>query len=297
MSSSATREVIVGDARIAYVEEGAGPPVLLLHGCPFASFVWRNVIPELSGSFRCVAPDLLGLGDTETPAGADWSLRAQAATVLGLLDRLGIDRVHVVGHDHGGAIAQLVASEHPGRVDRLVLCNAEAYDNWPSTEERPFLRATQLPALGTGVLWLWSRRPLLRLALATGRAVQDRSVLDREFLDTYIRANLGDRRRRAKTRRFLAGQLDPANNRVTLELLDGLRRFDHPTLLLWGAEDPHFGPEWAERLAHDMRAETRIELLPHTGHLVMEEQPQRVATLIREFLTTSQRVDTPARAG
>jgi pimeloyl-ACP methyl ester carboxylesterase len=297
MSSSATREVIVGDARIAYVEEGAGPPVLLLHGCPFASFVWRNVIPELSGSFRCVAPDLLGLGDTETPAGADWSLRAQAATVLGLLDCLGIDRVHMVGHDHGGAIAQLVASEHPGRVDRLVLCNAEAYDNWPSTEERPFLRATQLPALGTGVLWLWSRRPLLRWALATGRAVQDRSVLDREFLDAYIRANLGDRRRRAKTRRFLAGQLDPANNRVTLELLDGLRRFDHPTLLLWGAEDPHFGPEWAERLAHDMRAETRLELLPHTGHLVMEEQPQRVATLIREFLTASQRVDTPARAG
>jgi pimeloyl-ACP methyl ester carboxylesterase len=294
MSSSATREVIVGDARIAYVEEGAGPPVLLLHGCPFASFVWRNVIPELSGSFRCVAPDLLGLGDTETPAGADWSLRAQAATVLGLLDRLGIDRVHVVGHDHGGAIAQLVASEHPGRVDRLVLCNAEAYDNWPSTEERPFLRATQLPALGTGVLWLWSRRPLLRWTLATGRAVQDRSVLDREFLDAYIRTNLGDRRRRAKTRRFLAGQLDPANNRVTLELLDGLRRFDHPTLLLWGAEDPHFGPEWAERLAHDMRAETRLELLPHTGHLVMEEQPQRVATLIREFLTARRH---PARAG
>jgi pimeloyl-ACP methyl ester carboxylesterase len=89
------RHAQVGVHRIAFVEVGDGPPVLLLHGCPFSSFVWRHVVTELSSAFRCVAPDLLGLGDTETPAGADWSLPAQMAAMLGLLDRLGLERVAV----------------------------------------------------------------------------------------------------------------------------------------------------------------------------------------------------------
>jgi pimeloyl-ACP methyl ester carboxylesterase len=243
--SERKRFVGVGGARVAYYEEGHGEPLLLVHGCPFSSFIWRRVIALLSPRFRCLAPDLLGLGDTETPPHADWSLGAQAATIVGLLDALGVERCHVVGHDHGGAVAQLLAAEHPERIDRLVIANAEAYDNWPSREERPFVRATQLPLLGKAVLWAWSWRPLFRLTMATGKAVSDPGVLTPALLDGYVRANLSDRHRRAKTGRFLAGQLDPEHNRTTLELLDGLRRFDHPTLLLWATEDPHFGPSGA----------------------------------------------------
>jgi pimeloyl-ACP methyl ester carboxylesterase len=73
----------VGDARIAYRDDGAGPPVLLLHGCPFSSFVWRKIIPRLADQSRCVAPDLLGLGDTETVSDADWSLPAQESAPPG----------------------------------------------------------------------------------------------------------------------------------------------------------------------------------------------------------------------
>src|SRR5215207_4002905 len=161
----------VGEARVAYYEEGNGEPLLLLHGCPFSSYIWRKVIARLSSRYRCLAPDLLGLGDTETQEGTDWSLRAQAAMVIGFLDALGIERAHVVGHDHGGAIAQLLASKHPERVDRLVISNAEAYDNWPSEEERPFVRATQIPLLGDLVMWLYSRRIVFRRALREAKAV------------------------------------------------------------------------------------------------------------------------------
>ena len=159
----------VGSASVAYCDSGGdGPPLLLLHGCPFSKFVWRNVIHRLSDRFRCVAPDLLGLGNTETDAGADWSLPAQADAIIGLLDRLGLGRVAIVGHDQGGAIAQLIAIHHPDRVSALVLADAEAYDNWPSAEELPFIRVTQLPVIGPLVLWAWSRRPLFRwLALST----------------------------------------------------------------------------------------------------------------------------------
>src|SRR3972149_9789420 len=98
--SRAKKFVEVGDYRVAYYEEGDGDPLLLLHGCPFSSFIWRKVIPLLSGEYRCLAPDLLGLGDTEAPAAADWSLPAQAGMIIGFLDALGLQAVNIVGHDH-----------------------------------------------------------------------------------------------------------------------------------------------------------------------------------------------------
>jgi len=282
--SEKKRFVRVGEARVACYEEGDGEPLLLLHGCPFSSYIWRKVIAHLSSRYRCLAPDLLGLGDTETRHGADWSLRAQAAMVVGFLDALGIERAHVVGHDHGGALAQLLAAEHADRIDRLVISNAEAYDNWPSEEERPFVQATQIPILGDMVMWAYSRRPFFRLALREAKAVHDPKALTPELLDGYIRANLSDRRRRSKTKRFLAGQFNPENNRITMELLDGLRRFDRPTLLIWATEDPHFGPKWGERHYRDIPGAVRLELLPDTGHLVMEEKPEQFAALVGEFL-------------
>jgi pimeloyl-ACP methyl ester carboxylesterase len=286
--SAKKRFIQIGGARVAFFEEGLGPPLLLLHGCPFSSFVWRKVIPRLAPTYHCLAPDLLGLGDTETLWDADWSLRSQAAVVLGLLDQLGIERVHLVGHDHGGAIAQLLAAEHPDRIDRLVLSNVEAYDNWPSPTERPFVRVTQVPLLGDLVLWLWSQPALFRLTLLEAHAVHDATVLTPELLHGYIRANLSDVHRRGKTRRFLAGQLNSAHSRVTLELLPGLRRFDHPTLLIWGQDDPHFGPVWAERLRRDIPGVVGLELLPRTGHLLMEERPEHFAELVTAFLATRQ---------
>lgn len=274
----------LGDVRVAYSDEGSGPAVLLLHGCPFASFVWRHLIPQLVPTHRCIAPDLLGLGDTETPAGTDWSLWAQAETMLRLLDSLGIERAHVLGHDHGGALAQVLAANHPHRVDRLILTDAEAYDNWPSAEERPFARITQLPLVGDLVLWLWSRRSVLRATLVSAKAVHDARALSPEFVDLLVRANLSDRRRRGKTKRFIAEQFDARNNRVTLDVLEGLRRFDHPTLLIWAQNDAHFGPEWGERLRCEIPGAKRLELLPATGHLLMEERPEEFAALVRDFL-------------
>lgn len=283
VSDGARRVARLGDVLVAYHDEGSAPPVLLLHGCPCASFVWRRLLPQLAPTHRCIAPDLLGLGDTETPFGADWSLPAQAETMIRLLDSLGIQHAHVLEHDHGGAIAQVLAARHPTRLDRLVLTAAEAYDNWPSAVERPFVRITQLPLVGDLVLWLWSRRVVLRATLVQAKAVHDARALSAEFIDLLVRANLSDRHRRAKTKRFIAEQFDPQNIRVTQEILGGLRRFDHPTVLIWAENDAHFGVEWGERLCRDIPGAQRLELLPATGHLLMEEQPEKFAALVRDF--------------
>jgi len=204
-----------------------------------------------------------------------------------LLDRLGLARVAVVGHDQGGAIAQLIAIHHSERVSALVLADAEAYDNWPSADEMPFIRVTQMPVIGPLVLWAWSRRALFRWALAEGKAVYDRSVLTDVLVDGYIGANLATAHKRAKTRRFLATQLDGANQAHTRHLGDALRKIETPTLILWGEGDVHIPPDWARRLAADIPGATRVEILPATGHLLMEEQPDHVANLIRDFLTTT----------
>lgn len=274
-----------GEARVAYYEEGRGAPVLLLHGCPFSSFIWRQVIPQLSAYYRCLAPDLLGLGDTETPKDADWSLRAQATMIVDFLDALDIETAHIVGHDHGGAVAQLIGAEYSERINRLILSNAEAYDNWPSETERPFVKLTQIPVLGDIVMWLYARRSVFRFALREAKAVKDPSTLTAELLNGYIRANLSDAHRRSKTKRFLACQFDPENNRTTQEILDDLRHFDHPTLLLWGKDDVHFGVEWGQRLLEDIPGAVRLEVVKDAGHLLMEEKPGLFARHLLDFLS------------
>lgn len=205
---------------------------------------------------------------------------AQAETVLGLLDVLGLDDVAVVGHDQGGAVAEVIAARHPPRITRLVLADAEAYDNWPSAEELPFVRATQLPVLGRLVLWAWSRR-----ALASGKAAYDRSTLTDEVVDGYIAANLSARHR--KTRRYLGLRLDKANQQTTARVVDGLRRFNRSTLIVWRAEDVHFAPLWGDRLYRDIPSATRQERLPGVGHLLMEDRLEQLAEFLDEFLSES----------
>jgi pimeloyl-ACP methyl ester carboxylesterase len=143
------------------------------------------------------------------------------------------------------------------------------------------------------VLRAFGTRRVHRLLLSLGKAVHNKRVLDDELIDGYIRANASDPHRLGKTARFLAGQLDPANNRWTADAVDGLRRFDHPTLLLWAASDPHFGPLWAERLRDDIPGVVDLVLLPDTGHLLMEERPDDVALHLRSFLTAPAPIRTP----
>jgi pimeloyl-ACP methyl ester carboxylesterase len=164
-----------------------------------------------------------------------------------------------------------------------VLTNAEAYGNWPWRDERPFVRLMPVPLIGDAVLWAWARRPLFRLTLTTEGGARW-ACAHRRAARRLHRRQLAECHRRAKTKRSLTGQLDAEDNRVTLELLDGLRRFDHPTLLIWATEDPHFGPQWGERLLADILGATRLEHLPDSGHLLMEERPDTVVELIRELL-------------
>ena len=121
----------LGDVRVAYTDQGRGRPILLVHGIPTSSYLWRNVIRELDDEFRLIAPDLMGLGDTETPLDHRYDMEAQAEKLLELADGLGLTTFALVCHDQGGAAAQWLAVHNPERIDRFILTNCVGYDNWP----------------------------------------------------------------------------------------------------------------------------------------------------------------------
>ena len=126
------RRVRVPGGELAVVDAGdpEAPPVVLLSGGLTSSYVWRQLVPLLSPWMRVVAPDMLGTGESESPAGADLGLAAHATNVRALLGELGVERFALVGHGRGGGVAQLVAIE--GDVAALALIDSVAFDAWPS---------------------------------------------------------------------------------------------------------------------------------------------------------------------
>ena len=116
--------------RVHYVEEGSGQPLLLLHGNPTWSFLYRHMIPRLSGRFRCVAPDQLGFGLSERPPGFGYTPAEQAAAITELIRGLDLRDLIVMGHDWGGPVGLSAASSEPRRIAGLVLGNTWF---WPSS--------------------------------------------------------------------------------------------------------------------------------------------------------------------
>jgi pimeloyl-ACP methyl ester carboxylesterase len=280
--SQRKRYLDVGTRTVAYVEEGSGDPVLLLHGCPFHALEWQQVIPQLAGHYRVLAPDLPGLGDTPVRLDDDYRLPQIAQTIVDLLDTLGIDAAHVVGHDHGGATAMLLMDHHPDRFRSLVLTNAEAYDQWPSQPERKYLRLVVNP-LTSPLFKQALRMPALRREVLS-IAVHDPATLTGELAAALFRAHTATPARWQRLRRFLRWQLDPDHNRLTTQAIPAMRRFEPPTLLLWGRHDTNFGPELAERLAADIPGSVGAQYLEHSAHLPMLEEPAAYADALLAFL-------------
>ena len=142
------RTISAGGIDTNFHDVGTGNPVVLIHGSGpgvTAWANWRTVIPNLSGAFRVIAPDMVGFGYTARPADAVYSLDGWVKHALDFLDALGIERTHVVGNSFGGALALALAIRAPERIDRLVLMGSAglAFDLTPGLG-----RGMGLPAIG-----------------------------------------------------------------------------------------------------------------------------------------------------
>jgi 2-hydroxymuconate-semialdehyde hydrolase len=252
---------------LAYADEGDGPAVVLLHGFPTSSHLWRDLVPILAPRFRAIAPDLPGYGDSSKPSDPEaLTIRAQARAVRQLLNELEIEEFAVVGHDIGGGVAQLLALE--GGVRTMVLVDSVSFDSWP-IEGVKMLQAAEPDSADQELV-----RGIVEVALSTGMAHPD--LLSAEDRDEYLRPWLADPPALLRAARGIDG--------VGLTGAEGrLAEVDPRVLVVWGEDDPFQPAELAERLGERIPGAT-VALLPDCSHLVTEDAPQAVLPLISEYL-------------
>jgi 2-hydroxymuconate-semialdehyde hydrolase len=254
--------------RMAYVDMGDGRPVVLLHGFPTNSLLWQREAMLLASRLRVIVPDLLGYGASEKPEDADISAPAQARYVSDLVHHCGIERFAVVGHDLGGAVAQLLALG--GRVEALVLLDTGPADRSPIAGVRA-LQAARPDQESPGFV-----EEVVRLAL--DRGIARASATNDALLDGFIRPWRADPAALFRAARGLDG-----GGPVGLET--ELSALDIPVFIVWGEEDPYFPPDVGERLG-ELIPGSMVALLPGCSHFVNLDAPQTVGPLIFEFLRT-----------
>ncbi|KAI1029829.1 hypothetical protein LB503_008138 [Fusarium chuoi] len=130
-----TENALIKGSRVAYGVYGTGKPVVLIHGTPSSSLIWRNIAPKLvDGGYKVHVFDLLGFGLSERPwdSAVDTSMTGQVAILEGLLELWGLEKTHIIAHDIGGGIAQRFSIFSPERVLSLTLIDVVSFDSYPS---------------------------------------------------------------------------------------------------------------------------------------------------------------------
>jgi pimeloyl-ACP methyl ester carboxylesterase len=265
------RFVRFGSQLVHTEQAGQGPPVVLLHGFGGSTFSWRNVLPGLAESFRVIAVDLNGFGYTQRPRDQEaYTRQGQAALVLGVMDALGIDRAHLVGHSYGGALTLWIASRHPERVRSMVLVDSAA-PTYPDDRRSGTAAVRPLAFL---FLRGYALRPsAVRKSLE--RSIYDDSLVTPEMVRGY-------------TERLHVEGLDDAYRGLTaprpgpVERVE-LEAIDVPALVVWGTEDVLVPVESGRRAAERLPRATFVTL-EKVGHIPMEERPREFLEILVPFL-------------
>ncbi|MGI8721056.1 MAG: alpha/beta fold hydrolase [Geodermatophilaceae bacterium] len=270
-------QVTLDAGTVHYRERGTGPPVVFVHGLLVNGSLWHKVVDELEGNYRCIAPDWpLGSHSTAMRANADLSPPGLARLVADFLSALDLDAVTLVGNDTGGAICQLVATEHPERLARLVLTPCDAFENFLPPMFRPLQLAARVPGLLTAIVQTLRSRRLRTLPIAFGWLAK--RPVDQQVMDGWVRPCLSDRAVRRDTGKVLRG-ISP---RFTLAAAEKLAHFDRPTLIAWAPEDRFFPMNHAQRLAKSI-PDARLDPILDSYTFVPQDQPARLAELIADF--------------
>ena len=265
--------------QIAYIERGSGPPALFLHGVPLNGFHWRHVIEALRGVRRCIALDLMGLGYTEIAADQDVSFTAQARMVIEFCDALGLEQVDLVGNDSGGAVAQIVAAQHPERLRTLTLTNCDVHDNWPPAAVLPMIEAARSGALTVGARLMLQDPEFARSPAALGVGYANPSALTDEAVRVYLEPVLSTPERVENSRRYWLA-FDCAQ---TVAIEPRLRTLRVPTLIVWALDDMFFDVKWAYWLRDTIPGTRRVVEVPGAKLFFPEDRPESLIAPLRDL--------------
>ncbi len=260
----------IGDQLVHVEMAGSGPPLVLVHGFGASTYSWRLVMPRLAESFRVIAVDLSGFGYTQRPSDrARYTREAQGELVLAVMDKLGFESAHLMGHSYGGGISLWISWKHPARVRSLVLVDSSA----PTYSYDRRSRAASFRPLTSLFLRTWVLRPsVVRKALL--RSFYDDSLVTPELVQAYW-----DRLRVEGVIGAYYGLTVPVRGPVETVVLEEIRV---PTFIVWGSDDPLIPVESGRRAAERMHAD--FVVLEKTGHVPMEERPEELLGHILPFL-------------
>lgn len=262
--------------RLHYVDEGAGDPILFVHGTPTWSFEWRHLIKALAPHRRCIAVDLLGFGLSERPRDFPYTPEAHAKVLEEFVAALGLGLFTLVVHDYGGPIALPLALAQPDRIRSLVLLNTWM---WSLADDRDMVRAARITGGALGRFLYEYANASLRII--TPSAWGDRRKLTpaihRQYLDRFP-----DRWSRGAVLWPLARAImgSDAFYRSSWDRRERLRGV--PTLIIWGMKDPAFRPHHLARWRETLPG-ARVVELAGAGHWPHEEEPDQVIAAVRGF--------------
>jgi pimeloyl-ACP methyl ester carboxylesterase len=260
--------------RVHWVEAGAGPPLLLVHGLLVSHLEWLPVIEQLAGSFRCIAPDLPGFGKSDKPGERHfpYTREAFADTLRELLRALGVERAHVVGHSLGGAVALTFAADHAASVDRLALIDTAVYEfRLPVKGRIPLV-----PVLGPLVFKRLYGRSMFR-AYFEDDVFNGHDGVDLARVDQYYE-DFDSKEGREAAYAALVNTLDVTS------LLPRIPRVKAPTLVIWGDEDRLVPVGLGHRLAREI-PNARLSIVERSGHAPNEEHAARTAKLLLDHFS------------
>jgi pimeloyl-ACP methyl ester carboxylesterase len=272
----------VGAASVHWRRRGDGPAIVLLHGFPLSGATWDAVVQRLRDRFTCYAPDLIGLGESQSTADDDHASPGQARAFQGLLSRLGVERYALVGNDTGGWIARELALVDAERVSHLVLTNTEIPSHRPPWIPTYQARA-HVPGCGAVIARLLRFPAFRRSRLAFGGCFHDPARIDGDFRTRFVEPLLASRARMDGAMRFLR-QMRFAR----LDEFEGLHaRLTVPTLFVWGGDDPTFPEPRARAMVGQFPNVAGFHSIPNAKLFFHEEQPEEVARLVGRFVTVT----------
>ena len=266
-------------ARLHYVDEGAGEPLLFVHGNPTWSFAWRKFITAFAADHRCIAVDHIGCGRSDQPLQYRYTLDRHIVNLVLLIDRLDLRNITLVAHDWGGCIGMGAAVERPDRFARFVLMNTAAFRSTRIPLRIAVCRIPGLGALGVRGLNLFSRAAL---RMAVEKPERMTPAVCAGYLAPYDSWS-----HRIAVHRFVQDiPLRPSHPSYArlVRVEEGLAQFrNRPMLLPWGERDWCFTPEFRKEFeARFPQAESFP--LEDVGHYLFEDAPERVIPRMRAFL-------------
>jgi haloalkane dehalogenase len=267
--SAAGRRFVADGVRSFVREQGDGPDVVLLHGVPASSFLYRKMLPRLADQgLRGIALDFPGLGLADRPVDFDYSWSGLARWLGSAIDELGVKRCHLVVHDIGGPIGCEWAIRNPDRVLSLTVLNT---DLSPATFRRPpTMRPFAIP--GIGAVWLRATPNAAFAFLFRLQGLGDRTATSTAEIYAYRELLMRADRGRAFLRIMRGFELTAQKDRF---LAEGLANRSYPARIIWGKDDPALGLDHMERVRKVLGVDD-VALLP-AKHFLQEDQAEAVA--------------------